>query len=317
MKNITDTNISIKKPFYKRWWFALVVVFFVIGIISANGSDKNKSDKAPATTVEQKQEQTSVVLNDKLRELFVMITPETKRADIDKQIDKYSSIYKSTAKDYEDEGYSRIKVAYDKAISLHKYDDYGDYVDVYFNLESGNLNSATYFNAAHNSYAVLYQSGLIPTGIESAGYYYRKDSEDFRIYDNADSVLAAIYEINLTDYSDSDIKIPIKNWIVKKIKDDYPGTYIDALRIYTKDGWDISEYCMVAIDLTWNVSNNEKLTEEMLEMYSNDLAATLVLEYQNIHWMDIRWIVPYHKYERRHMKYMQKEGRMYRTSQDR
>lgn len=58
MKKEKDT---VKKPFYKKWWFWLIVVIVVIGAIGSQGSDKkaDTSDNSSTPATEQSTEVSS------------------------------------------------------------------------------------------------------------------------------------------------------------------------------------------------------------------------------------------------------------------
>ena len=58
MKERKDKN-AVKKPFYKKWWFWVIIVIVLIGIFGSSGN-KQEPDKTPETT-----EQTDTVTNTK------------------------------------------------------------------------------------------------------------------------------------------------------------------------------------------------------------------------------------------------------------
>ena len=58
MKERKDKN-AVKKPFYKKWWFWVIIVILLIGIFGSSGN-KQEPDKTPETT-----EQTDTVTNTK------------------------------------------------------------------------------------------------------------------------------------------------------------------------------------------------------------------------------------------------------------
>ena len=43
MKNV-NSSTSVKKPFYKKWWFWVIIVVLVLGIIGAIGGDDEEGD---------------------------------------------------------------------------------------------------------------------------------------------------------------------------------------------------------------------------------------------------------------------------------
>ena len=58
MKERKDKN-AVNKPFYKKWWFWVIIVILLIGIFGSSGN-KQEPDKTPETT-----EQTDTVTNTK------------------------------------------------------------------------------------------------------------------------------------------------------------------------------------------------------------------------------------------------------------
>lgn len=58
-----ENSSKVKKPFYKKWWFWLIIAILVIGILGGNGSDNstenvssNASDPEPVQTIEKETE---------------------------------------------------------------------------------------------------------------------------------------------------------------------------------------------------------------------------------------------------------------------
>jgi len=80
-----------KKPFYKKWWFILIVVCFVIGLISPDGKEDNEKSG-------EKIDWDDLVLGDMIPE------PKVKEGDltIDSEDSLYVSIYKMSKDDFKD-----------------------------------------------------------------------------------------------------------------------------------------------------------------------------------------------------------------------
>lgn len=73
----------------------------------------------------------------------------------------------------------------------------------------------------------------------------------------------------------------------------FKGTDIDKIAVNENLGLEDGSF-IVLPHLTWNVKNKEKMTREMLEQYSDHLAAKLAAE-SDVSEITIFWEVPYHK----------------------
>lgn len=85
----------------------------------------------------------------------------------------------------------------------------------------------------------------------------------------------------------------IEKTIKDRVSDEYRGTVIKKIDINENLGTDDEDDYIVLIHLKWDVKNKPKMTRKMLEMYSDDLAATLA-KHTNITEITIFWEVPYH-----------------------
>ena len=92
-------------------------------------------------------------------------------------------------------------------------------------------------------------------------------------------------EINL----DEEIEKIVENIV----KNDLNSTEINKIGVNENMGLEDGSY-IVLPHLKWNVKNKEKTTREMLEMYSDHLAAKLADE-SDISEITVFWEVPYHK----------------------
>ncbi len=84
----------------------------------------------------------------------------------------------------------------------------------------------------------------------------------------------------------------IEEDIRARVKDQYPGTTVEKLDVNVNAN--VENAYIVLPFLKWDVKNRPKMTREMLETYSDDLAATLA-KYENINDITVFWEVPYHK----------------------
>lgn len=85
----------------------------------------------------------------------------------------------------------------------------------------------------------------------------------------------------------------IEKTIKDRVSDEYSRTVIKKIDINENLGTDEEDDYIVLPHLKWDVQNRPKMTREMLEMYSDDLAATLA-KHKNITEITIFWEVPYH-----------------------
>lgn len=91
--------------------------------------------------------------------------------------------------------------------------------------------------------------------------------------------------------TESDEKDKIENFVKKIIQDDFNDTKVSQLMINENLGLDDGSY-IVLPHLKWDVQNSKKTTRDMLEMYSDHLAAKLA-DY-NVSEVTVFWEVPYH-----------------------
>lgn len=85
-------------------------------------------------------------------------------------------------------------------------------------------------------------------------------------------------------------------WDVDGVADaDLDDTSITDIRINEDASADEERY-IVLVDLEWDVQNKPKTTKEMLDMYSDHLAANLS-DNELIHELVLFWTVPYHNEE--------------------
>ena len=82
--------------------------------------------------------------------------------------------------------------------------------------------------------------------------------------------------------------------------------------IIKQDGGTEEEGDYVALAyLTWNVKNKPEMTEQMLQIYSDDLAASLALDHPEVQAAALFWEVPYLNASTSKWSYRRKDGGMY------
>ncbi len=80
---------------------------------------------------------------------------------------------------------------------------------------------------------------------------------------------------------------------VKQYVKDYNGTDINDITVNPNLGTEKDGDYVVLVRLTWNVKNNGKLSREMLEMYSSDMAARMYKDLPEAQELAVFWTVPY------------------------
>lgn len=85
----------------------------------------------------------------------------------------------------------------------------------------------------------------------------------------------------------------IEQSIRSRINSNYRKTTIDTITINDNPGTDTEGDYIVLVNLTWNVKNSAETTEEMLTMYSDDLAASLATDHPEVQELAVFWKVPY------------------------
>ena len=251
-------------------------------------------------------ESLSIIRYDSLRELFAGLKETTSPADFTQSIEKKDLVYTSE----KSSGYTRIKAAYLKSVSIFNYADPGDYLEVYFSSDDS-LDYAVYFSKSRKGRAIYYVKGEYPDLPSNAGYFQQQDNGSYTSCSNAQHAIASLFDIDLNDSEDFEKRKEIRDWIVRKVES-YDSTKIDALSVIPANSGSDSEYYTVKIDLSWDASVLVSLAQPTALMYGDDLAATLVLEYQSVRAIDAVWSAPYKDSEVYYSYYKQKEGRMYR-----
>lgn len=77
----------------------------------------------------------------------------------------------------------------------------------------------------------------------------------------------------------------IESDVRSHVRSEYADTDIDHITVNNDS--------IVLAYLVWNVKNSESTTKQMLRMYSDDLAATLVDDYDDLKEIAVFWNVPY------------------------
>lgn len=85
----------------------------------------------------------------------------------------------------------------------------------------------------------------------------------------------------------------VKTQIKSYINANYTNTILDNLTVNDDLGTDADGDYVVLVNLTWNQKNTGKTSQEMLDMYSSDMAARIYQDMPEVQELCIFWTVPY------------------------
>ena len=85
----------------------------------------------------------------------------------------------------------------------------------------------------------------------------------------------------------------VKTQIKSYINANYTNTILDDLTVNDDLGTDADGDYVVLVNLTWNQKNTGKTSQEMLDMYSSDMAARIYQDMPEVQELCIFWTVPY------------------------
>lgn len=85
----------------------------------------------------------------------------------------------------------------------------------------------------------------------------------------------------------------VKTQIKSYINANYTKTILDDLTVNDDLGTDADGDYVVLVNLTWNQKNTGKTSQEMLDMYSSDMAARIYQDMPEVQELCIFWTVPY------------------------
>lgn len=164
----------------------LMVMALAMAACGQSGSGADAAEKAEgqqetgtADSTEASSEAT--IEYDDLQSMFIGITTETSKEDIQAAIDKSGLPY--TSEEYNgDPKEVTYQIAYTEGAAKQKYGDTGDYVSVSFSQEDGSLLTAEYCKASTFKSAVLYNYGVywdfnFEKDNDYAGYYWNKSGD--------------------------------------------------------------------------------------------------------------------------------------------
>lgn len=153
----------------------------------------------------------------------------------------------------------------------------------------------TFVDEEDNEYIIISNSE-VPEEYMTDGIIYRISGEK-----KEDTITLTDYEVYADDWDfyqnkrakEKEVK-EIEDTVKERVSDEYAQTSILDLQVNENLGTEDKEddYIVLAY-LKWDRKNRAKGTREMLEMYSDDLAATLA-KHENIEEITVFWEVPYH-----------------------
>ena len=85
----------------------------------------------------------------------------------------------------------------------------------------------------------------------------------------------------------------VKNQIHSYINANYTNTVLDDLTVNDDAGTDEDGDYVVLVNLTWNQKNKGSTSQEMLDLYSSDIAARTYKDLPEVQELCIFWTVPY------------------------
>ena len=103
----------------------------------------------------------------------------------------------------------------------------------------------------------------------------------------------------------------IERVIRSRINDEYTFSNIDRITINDDLGTDAEGDYIALVYITWTQKNSGKTSKEVLKLYSDDLAATVAQECENVQELAIFWTVPYLNNANAKCSYERKNGAMY------
>lgn len=134
-------------------------------------------------------------------------------------------------------------------------------------------------------------------------YLSKDDKED----NNQKPSFTATYEEGSNQYD-------IQTYIADHISKEYSDSSITEITINEDASSDGAGSYIALVHITWNVENSGSTSKDMLDMYSNDLAAVLASNKSNVSELTIFWTVPYLNAEAKY-SFERRDNGMYPTDQ--
>lgn len=116
---------------------------------------------------------------------------------------------------------------------------------------------------------------------------------------------------NTQDVYTNEIEQIVNSIIMRELSGNITNTTLESLRINENLGTDSNEDVIVLADLSWSTKNLEKMTREMLEMYSDHLAVNLSSQLADGSEIALFWKAEYTGLNIKHSYYI-KNGNAYK-----
>lgn len=116
---------------------------------------------------------------------------------------------------------------------------------------------------------------------------------------------------NTQDVDTNEIEQIVNSIIMRELSGNITNTTLESLRINENLGTDSNEDVIVLADLSWSTKNLEKMTREMLEMYSDHLAVNLSSQLADGSEIALFWKAEYTGLNIKHSYYI-KNGNAYK-----
>ena len=97
--------------------------------------------------------------------------------------------------------------------------------------------------------------------------------------------------------------------------ENYKSATVSNILVNENLGTDAENDYIILMELTWNTKNSKDTTKKMLAMYSEDFAARIGTDLQNVSEITVFWKVPYYSKTDTVVKYTytRKDNGMYQT----
>lgn len=107
------------------------------------------------------------------------------------------------------------------------------------------------------------------------------------------------------------VKEGVSAVISKKLRDEVTNTTLNSLQVNENFGTDATDDVIVLANLSWSTRNSEKMTREMLELHSNNLAVELARKLTDGSEITLFWKAEYTGLDIKHSYYV-RGGKAYK-----
>ena len=288
-----SVKTKTKKPIFKCWWFWVIIAVVVIGAVLGGGND-NASESQSGSRISSKIESIQVTENQSVQAsetteqtlTFVLNWNEAGEYGVEKTLNADT----------------------DQAYTFYEYHVPAGKYRITNNGSSAAQVTVTYDGYVTSDYQWEEYTGTGDISVvmngESAEIYVTPDKY-IKLSDNSSNLLFELIEKYVSPQE------VIEGVIRDRIVAEYDNTDIDRITINEDMGTDETGDYIALVYLVWNVENSAKMTKEMLTLYSDDLAATVAKECENVQEIAVFWTIPYHNNANAKCSYERKGNGMY------